>query len=105
MKIDYQQAYIEHLESDNIKASIVSKKSEFSKNGNKNNEKEHSMSVSKSNRYGLEDQNLIGKVKMISQFIESYKKDENALQREEDFRKKLNNVYLDELLNTIFYRL
>ena len=111
MKIDYLEAYVDHLESDNIKASIISKRSGYSKAGKLNEmvaEQDHSvLSIDQSNRNpsSHEYQSIIGKVKMITEFIENYRKDEIAMEREEEFRQKLKNRYLDELLNTIFYRL
>jgi hypothetical protein len=114
MKIEYQDAYIEHLEADNIKASVVSRRSGgMSKLGDHKKllkaDRDHSMvSMEQSSRFemSIDDKaHLINKIKLINEFIESYRKDAMSTEKEEEFRQQLNNHYLDELLNTIFYRL
>lgn len=84
MKVEYQDAYIDHLENDNINASIVSKRSVTSKIGKPkflNVDKDHSVvSMEQSNRIeNYEDnRNLLLKVNMITEFLESYQKNENS---------------------------
>lgn len=54
---------------------------------------------------GESNRQILNKINMINEFIENYKKDNVSIEKEEEFRKTLNNPYLDELLNTIFYAL